>query len=44
MVDKHCAEQIWNLIHEIPVDNEVFYQLVWEDSFYSRTLSMKDLM
>lgn len=42
--DKRCSEQIWNLIHEISVENEVFHQLVWEDSFYSRTLLLKELM
>ena len=41
---KRCAEEILGLIHEIPIKNDVFNQMVLEDSFFSREIRMKELM
>jgi len=42
--DKCCSEAIWNLIHLIPIENDIFHGLAWEDNFYLRSVSMKELI
>jgi len=42
--DKKCSEGIWNLIHQVPIENNVFRELTWEDNFYLRSASMKELL
>jgi len=42
--DKWCSEKIWSLIHRIPITDSEFKNLVWEDNFYLRSVSMKELM
>lgn len=41
---KKCAENLLSLIHSIPIANDIFQQLIWDDNFYSRKIMMKDLL
>lgn len=42
--NKRCSEGLLELIHRITMDNDIFSRLVWDDNFYSRKISVKDLM
>lgn len=42
--DKRCSETLLKLIHKIPIENNTFSQMVWDDNFYSRRIKVKDLM
>ena len=39
-----CSEEILGLLHKIPIENDIFNHMVWEDSFYSRMVDIKELM
>lgn len=42
--NKKCSELLFELLHSISVDNEVFRLMEWDDNFYSRKSKVKDLM
>ncbi len=42
--DKKCSELLFELLHSISIDNEIFRLMEWDDNFYSRKSKVKDLM
>lgn len=41
---RECSAKLFELLHKVSIDNEVFHSMVWDDSFYGRTVPMKELM
>ena len=41
---RKCSEKMLGLLHKIPIENDIFHHMVWDDSFYARTIGMKELM
>ena len=42
--NKKCAEKFLALLHKVPIKNETFQRMVYEDDFYARKINIKDLM
>lgn len=43
-VSQKCSEELLELLHKVPIENEIFQRMVYEDSFYARKVRMKELM
>lgn len=41
---RDCSEKMLGLLHKVPIENEIFQHMVWDDAFYARTVGMKELM
>lgn len=39
-----CSEKILGLFHKIPIENECFKSMVWEDGFFKRSVRISELM
>lgn len=43
-VSQECSEELLELLHKVPIENEIFQRMVYEDSFYGRKVRMEELM
>ncbi len=41
---RECSERMFELLHKVAIKDEIFQQIMWEDNFYSRSVSIRELM